>query len=138
MKKGKDLVGHAGIVLLILTLAFLYQGVRGISAVRPVTDYEDKGIHTFAPDRVWPTQVENTSSGQDKRLYPTKTVYMVHYKAVDRRVLSIKETGRYITVQDRKELCGFTQSAVLSDGGAVRRLSGVLPGGLAGGSAKTA
>ena len=29
----------------------------------------------FVPDRVLPVSVKNTSTGRDKRLYPTKTVY---------------------------------------------------------------
>ena len=71
--------------------------------------------------------MENTSTGRDKRLNPTKTVYVVYYQATDasgyqwqvetgnskseanrilaegehveRRVLSIRDSRKYITVE---------------------------------------
>lgn len=111
---------------IIPAVCSLYLGVQGITAIRPASDYEDMGVHTFSPYRVLPHSVENTSTGRDKRLYPTKTVYVVYYQtsdgtryqwevetgndkdyanqilaageSVDRRVLSIRETGKYMTV----------------------------------------
>ncbi len=112
---------------LVLSMAFLYVGVKGIVTVRPASGYEDMGVHTFSPYQVLPVSVENTSTGRDKRLNPTKTVYVIDYKTLDgsgyqwhvntgnskseanrilaagesveRRVLSIKENGKYITVE---------------------------------------
>lgn len=115
-----------GVIGLVLSMAFLYVGVKGIATVRPASGYEDMGVHTFSPYRVLPVSVENTSTGRDKRLNPKKTVYVVYYQTLDgssyqwqvdtgsskseankilaagesveRRVLSIRGTGKYITV----------------------------------------
>ncbi|HJC24660.1 MAG TPA: hypothetical protein H9761_13300 [Candidatus Eisenbergiella merdavium] len=121
------IVRVVGVMGLVLSMAFLYVGVKGIVTVRPASSYEDMGVHTFYPYQALPTSVENTSTGRDKRLNPTKTVYVIDYKTLDgsgyqwhvntgnskseanrilaagesveRRVLSIKETGKYITVE---------------------------------------
>ena len=126
-EKLTGIVRVVGVIGLVLAMAFLYTGVKGIVAVRPASGYEDMGVHTFSPYRVLPVSVENTSTGRDKRLNPTKTVYVVYYQtsdgsgyqwevdtgsskseanqllaageSVERRVLSVKETGKYITVE---------------------------------------
>lgn len=115
-----------GIVGLTLSIACFALGVKGIATIRPASDYEDMGIHTFSPYKVLPHTVENHATGRDKRNNPTKTVYVVYYQtsdgtgcqwkletgggkdyanqilaegeSVDRRVLSIKENGKYMTV----------------------------------------
>lgn len=115
-----------GIMGLILSIACLTLGVKGIATIRPASDYEDMGVHTFSPYKVLPHTVENRATGRDKRNNPTKTVYVVYYQtsdgtgyqwkletsndkdyadqilakgdSVDRRVLSIKENGKYMTV----------------------------------------
>ena len=115
-----------GIMGLILSIACLTLGVKGIATIRPASDYEDMGVHTFSPYKVLPYTVENRATGRDKRNNPTKTVYVVYYQtsdgtgyqwkletsndkdyadqilakgdSVDRRVLSIKENGKYMTV----------------------------------------
>lgn len=52
--------------------------------VRPAEDYADRGIHSFTPFEVLPTQVKNTfGSSRSRRLQPTKTVYMLYYRATD-------------------------------------------------------
>ena len=127
MEKFKGIVRVIGTIGLILSIAFLSLGVKGITTLHPASDYEDMGVHTFFPYRVLPHSVKNTSgSSRDRRMNPTKTVYMVYYKtedgtgyqwkrdagsskdsankilaageSVDRRVLSIKENGKYMTV----------------------------------------
>ena len=124
-EKLTGIVRVVGVIGLVLSMAYLYVGVKGIATVRPASGYEDMGVHTFSPYQVLPVSVENTSTGRDKRLNPTKTVYVVYYQTLDgtgyrwevdtgskseanrildagesveRRVLSIKETGKYITV----------------------------------------
>lgn len=125
-EKLTGIIRVVGVIGLVLSMAFLYVGVKGIATVRPASGYEDMGVHTFYPYQALPTSVENTSTGRDKRLNPTKTVYVIDYKTLDgsgyqwyvntgnskseanrilaagesveRRVLSIKETGKYITV----------------------------------------
>ena len=115
-----------GIMGLILSIACLTLGVKGIATIRPASDYEDMGVHTFSPYKVLPYAVENRATSRDKRNNPTKTVYVVYYQtsdgtgyqwkletsndkdyadqilakgdSVDRRVLSIKENGKYMTV----------------------------------------
>lgn len=126
-----------GIMGLILSITCLALGVKGIVTIRPASDYEDMGVHIFSPYKVLPHTVENHATGRDKRNNPTKTVYVVYYqtsdgtgyqwklessndkdyanqilakgKSVDRRVLSIKENGKYMTVD--AELTADTYAA---------------------------
>lgn len=126
IEKFTSIVRMIGIMGLILSIAFLVLGVKGIATIRPASDYEYMGIHTFSPYKVLPHTVENHTTGRDKRNNPTKTVYVVYYQtsdgtgyqwkletsndkdyanqilaeweSVDCRVLSIKENGKYMTV----------------------------------------
>ena len=80
MRRLKTIIPVAGILLLILSAASLYAAMQGISKVRPAEDYEDIGVLTFQPYDVLPVQVQNTgASSRDRRMNPTKTVYMVYY-----------------------------------------------------------
>lgn len=127
MKKLKSIVFALGIMLLILSAAFIYLSVSGLRSICPADSYGDKGVYIFSPYQVLPVQVQNTSaSGRDRRMNPTKTVYMVCYRdiggsgyrwtdraitpemgqavvdagiTVERRVLSIPDRGTYITVE---------------------------------------
>ena len=84
MRRLKTIIPIAGILLLILSAASLYVAMRDISKVRPAEDYEDQGVRSFEPYAVYPVQVQNTStSSRDRRMNPTKTVYMVYYLATD-------------------------------------------------------
>ena len=80
MKRG---IQFAGIMLLVLALACLYVGAEGFLTIRPAAAYEDMGVHTFSPYQTYPTQVKNTAGGRQGRLHPTKTVYLVYYRATD-------------------------------------------------------
>lgn len=61
-----------------------YAAMQGLSELRPAEDYEGRGVRAFEPYEVYPIQVENTeASGRDRRMHPTKTVYMVNYWATD-------------------------------------------------------
>lgn len=136
MRKLKSIITLAGIMLLILSAASLYVALGAMSDVRPAESYEDKGVRTFVPYDVLPVQVKNTSaSSRDRRMNPTKTVYMVYYRATDgsgykwsdevsaksygervveagepveRRVLSIPEAGTYITVEPNQTAETYT------------------------------
>lgn len=127
MRKIKSFLSMAGILLLILSAAMGYISIKNRAALLPASSYEDKGVHTFLPYRVLPVQVENTGAlGRDRRMNPTKTVYMVYYRAADgsgyqwadravtrelgqeiveagtaveRRVLTIPADRTYITVE---------------------------------------
>ena len=125
-QKAKIFIGIVGVLLLILAAASLCMGVSGFFSIRPVTCYEDSGIHTFAPYDLLPVQVKSSGSSRYQRMNPTRTVYMVYYQATDgtgyrwqveggsvrelvkqlynrgpveRRVLSIPADNTYITVE---------------------------------------
>lgn len=115
------------IILLLVAIIGAGTGIRNMADIRLASDYEDKGVYEFIPYRVLPAQRENTGAvGRQRRLHPTKTVYVLHYKALGhpsysykldtageytakqmlaekksvlRRVLAIKATKRYITVE---------------------------------------
>lgn len=127
MAKIKSILFAAGVLLLIGAAACLYLGLRGLAGVRPAAAYVDQGVHTFVPSAVYPVQVENHATGRDKRNHPTRTVYMVAYRATDgsgytyrsaagaaeqtarqivaagepvtRRVLSVPQDGVSVTVE---------------------------------------
>lgn len=98
--------------------------------------YQDQGIYTFLPYRVLPIQVKNTATGRSRRMNPVKTVYKVYYrteeysgyqwkeevpskragektvaekKPVRRRVLSVPESGTYITVEENLTAKSYIQ-----------------------------
>lgn len=113
------------IVLLLLAAGMIYAGGSLLLSIRSSDEYEDKGVMTFEPYRVLPHAVKNTGNAQSRRTNPTKTVYMVYYRAsgsgyewhreaatrsvgeqivtqgdpVERRVLVIVGEGSYITVE---------------------------------------
>ena len=136
MPKLKSIVFVAGLMLLLLAAAMGYLSIKYLSAIAPADSYEDKGVYTFSPYQVLPVQVQNTgASGRDRRMNPTKTVYMVYYRATDgsgyqwtdraitrelgqeivdagaaveRRVLSIPADSSYITVEPGQTAGSYT------------------------------
>ena len=136
MQKLKPIPSTAGILLLLLSAASIYAALLGLSELRPAESYEDRGVLVFRPYAVYPVQVENTrASGRERRMNPTKIVYMVYYRATDgsgyrwsdevysrdhgrrvveagetvaRRVLSIPEAGTYITVEPDQTAESYT------------------------------
>lgn len=124
-KRAKRWIQIGGLLLLILAAVSLYVGIKGFSSVRTADSYEDEGVHTFTPYDILPVQVKNNGIGRNRRMYPTKTVYMVYYRTTDgsgyqwraaggsarvmaeqlysrgpmeRRVLSIPADNTYITI----------------------------------------
>lgn len=136
MQKLKSIVFVAGVMLLILAAAMGYLSIKYLSAILPADSYEDKGVYIFSPYQVLPVQVPNTgASGRDRRMNPTKTVYMVYYQdtsgsgyqwrqqaltrergqeivdagaAVERRVLAIPADRSYITVEPGQTAESYT------------------------------
>lgn len=135
--KAKKVISVVGLLLLILAASSLYVGARGFASIRPAADYEDSGVHTFAPYDILPVQVKNNATGRAQRNNPTRTVYMVYYQATDgtgyrwqveggsvrelaeqvydrgpveRRVLSIPADNTYITVEPDQTAEGYTSS----------------------------
>ena len=136
MAKLKSIVFVAGVMLLILAVVMGYLSIKYLSAILPANSYEDKGIYNFSPYQVLSIQVQNTGvSGRDRRMNPTKTVYMVYYRdtsgsgyqwseqaltrelgqeivdvgaAVERRVLAIPADRSYITVESGQTAESYT------------------------------
>ena len=135
--KAKKVIFVVGLLLLILAASSLYVGARGFASIRPAADYEDSGIHTFAPYDILPVQVKNNATGRAQRNNPTRTVYMVYYQTTDgtgyrwqveggsvrelaeqvydrgpveRRVLAIPADNTYITVEADQTAEGYTSS----------------------------
>ena len=136
MQKLKFIPFYAGVMLFVLSAVMIYLSIQGLSDIRPASDYEDQGVYTFLPYEVQPVQVKNTSaSSRDRRMNPTKTVYMVLYRdtsgagyrwrertpapelgektveagqTVARRVLSIPSSRTYITVEPEQSAQSYT------------------------------
>ena len=136
MQKLKSIAFMVGIMLLILAAAMGYLSFKYLSTILPADRYEDKGVYIFSPYQVLPVQVQNTgASGRDRRMNPTKTVYMVYYRATDcsgyqwseqaltrelgqeivdtgaaveRRVLAIPADRTYITVEPGQTAESYT------------------------------
>jgi len=138
MRKIRAFLSAAGIMLLILSAAMGYISIKNLSAILPAGSYEDEGVYTFLPYQVLPVQAENTgAAGRGRRMNPTKTVFMVYYRAADgsgyqwtdqavtrelgqeivdagaaveRRVLSIPADRTYITVEPDQTAESYTES----------------------------
>ena len=136
MAKLKSIVFVAGVMLLILAAAVGYLSIEELSAMLPADGYKDRGVYTFTPYEVASEQVKNTSvDSRERRMHPTKTVYIVCYRdvsgsgyrwkaraitpemgqavvdagaTVERRVLSIPDCGTYITVEPDQTAESYT------------------------------
>ena len=111
-------------MLSILAAVMIYLSIKGLFTIPSANSYEDGGTHTFEPYQVLPVQVRNTSSySRDRRMNPTKTVYMVYYRAITRelgqetveegvpvarRVLGIPSRRTYITVEPDQTAESYT------------------------------
>ena len=136
-EKARKVVFVGSLVLLIFAASRLYVGARELAAIRPATDYEDSGVHTFTPYDILPIQVKNNATGRTQRNKPTRIVYMVYYQTTDgtgyrwqveggsartlaeqvydrgpveRRVLSIPAENTYITVEADQTAESYTNS----------------------------
>ena len=137
MKKLKSIFFVAGVMLLILSAVMAYLSIEELSAMLPADSYTDRGVYTFAPYEVASEQVKNTSaSSRERRMNPTKTVYIICYRdiggsgyrwkertvtpemgqavvdagtTVERRVLSIPDRGTYITVEPDQTAGSYTE-----------------------------
>lgn len=124
----KDRLHTAGICLCGLSVLMIGFSFYYTMKELPAEAYEDKGIYTFVAKNTYPTQVKTTGSRSSHYRTTTRTVYMVEYKAkeysgyrwreeapsqttgkewvkegktVQRRVLSIKDTNTYISVDPK-------------------------------------
>ena len=136
MQKLKTFIFISGLLLLLLAATAGCISVKNLYGIRPADSYGDGGVHTFSPYQVLPVQVRNTgASGRDRRMNPTRTVWMVHYRADDgsgyrwseravtreagqkiveegagiaRRVLNIPDDNTYITVEQEQTAVSYT------------------------------
>lgn len=136
MQKLKSIVFVAGVMLLILSAVMAYLSIEELFAMLPADSYKDRGIYTFTPYEVASEQVKNTSAdSRDRRMHPTKTVYIVCYRdiggsgyqwkertitpemgqavvdagaTVERRVLSIPDRGTYIILEPSQTAESYT------------------------------
>ena len=136
MARLKSIVFVAGVMLLILAAVMCYLSIEELSALPSADSYMDRGVYTFVPYEVASEQVKNTSAdSRDRRMHPTKTVYIVCYRdiggsgyrwkertvthemgqaivdagvAVERRVLSIPDRRTYITVEPEQTAASYT------------------------------
>ena len=134
MKRG---IQFAGVMLLALALACLYVGQRAF--LRSVRQQRTKiwECILFLLIRLYPTQVKKIPPAAARDSCIRRTVYLVYYRATDgsgyqwkdevqyrnaaekmvaaeenveRRVLSIRESGKYITVEGDQTTRGVTYS----------------------------
>ena len=140
MKKSQKVMYYIGIIGIFVSLAFLCLGIKGVSGIHQASDYKDEGVYTFVPYRVSASTVENTSTGRDKRLHPTKTVYAVHYrsleehkyrwkletgnsksdanrilqvgKSVKKRIFTSRSSEKYIVVEEELSVDAYVQKQV--------------------------
>lgn len=135
MTKIKSIAFAISIMLLVAAPISLYFSMRNLTQIRTASDYDDLGIYTFVPDEVYPIQVENHATGRAGRNHPTKTVYVVSYRAEDgsgyqyrqefavetlaqnvlkegepiqRRVLSIPHENSYTTIDVEETVESYT------------------------------
>ena len=136
MQKLKSIVFVAGAMLLILAAVVGYISIEELSAMPSADSCKDRGVYTFVPYEVASQQVKSTSAdSRDRRMHPTKTVYIVCYRdiggsgyrwteqvltpemgqavvdsetTVERRVLSIPSRGTYITVEPNQTAESYT------------------------------
>jgi len=136
MEKAKSIGFILSLMIFILAAMMTYLSIKGLFAIPSASSWKDNGTHTFEPYQVLPVQVRNTSSySRDRRMNPTKTVYMVYYRATDgsgyewsdraitrelgqetvekgisitRRVLSIPSDRTYITVEPEQTAESYT------------------------------
>jgi CHASE3 domain sensor protein len=137
MNRLKSMIFVIGVMLFTLAATSIYLSIQGIAAIIPEESYEDRGVHTFLAYQVLPTQVANTgATGRSRRMNPTKTVYKVDYldvsgsgyqwheqvlsrdqgqdmvdagRMVQRRVLSIRDEGTYITLEPEQDAQSYTE-----------------------------
>ena len=96
MKKLKSIFFVAGVMLLILSAVMAYLSIEELSAMLPADSYTDRGVYTFAPYEVASEQVKNTSaSSRERRMNPTKTVYIICYRDIGGKRLSLEGTNRH-------------------------------------------
>ena len=107
----KMLVNAVGLLLFAAAAICLFWGINGLHGVRPVSAYEDMGVHTFFPNQVTPASagtgylVQYRSTGTPNYKWQTEVsseadgqALVTQNSAAERRVLSIPAENTYIVV----------------------------------------
>lgn len=123
-----------GILGLVLALAGILAAGKGYLALPPAEDYVDTGIFSFTPQKIYPTQEEYRIKIAGSWKTRTRTVYVVEYPStkggylyraktsdktegnqllgegdsIQRRVLSLADTGEYITIPSGQTASSYT------------------------------
>lgn len=80
----RSVIGKFCTILALTAVCMAGVSVWNCLHIRPADCYTDQGIHPFKPYEVLPVQVKNTTgTSRDRRMRPTKTVYMLYYRATD-------------------------------------------------------
>lgn len=79
-------------VLLVLAIAVAVISLPALFRIRPVSAYQDMGIHTFIPYQTYPTQRETTSSRHRRS---TRTVYVVYYRSTGQHRYQWQQDASY-------------------------------------------
>lgn len=66
--------------LCLVAAVYLYWGIRNLHQLPAASTYQDKGICTFYPKKVYPTQ-EKRYSGRHRSTRSTRTVYILYYQS---------------------------------------------------------
>lgn len=121
IKKLKPFITAVGVMLLLAAVTMGYFSAQRLSSIIPASGYEDKGVYSFVPVRVLPVQVENTgATGRARRMNPTKTVYMVHYRDTGRKgyqwkfqaaTQETKSQGLFHQIHKEVTFCGLPHEA---------------------------
>ncbi len=119
------------LLMFVVAGTILWQSVKEYNSINSASAYIDKGVRQFVPYNVSSILKDNpSSSSKDRRLHPKTVIYRVEYKAVDgtgleyrqetghvkdeaerilkeavpvdRRVLLIKDSHSYITIDPDK------------------------------------
>lgn len=84
MRKMKSFLAILGYLMLVVAAVAIYFSVGNLRLLPSANSYVDEGVVEFIPYNVLPYQVKNNDVGaRNRRMNPTKTIYRVHYKAVD-------------------------------------------------------
>lgn len=83
MKRLKAMLSTVCILLMMVSVATLFMSLQQMSAVRPASDYTDKGVHTFVPWTIYSTPKYPKSSGHQKNRRAATLIYVVEYRASD-------------------------------------------------------
>lgn len=123
--KWHSFITMVSIALLLVAIGAIKAGLDLMEGLRSADEYQDQGVKTFVATHVVALQEETHGTSSMRRRNPTHTVYYLEYRAqehsgwryrdkmgkslgeqrikdgatVQRRVMTIKDTNRYVTTE---------------------------------------